>query len=878
MCSDEMRFGWPRALKKAGTRAILAGAALALTASFGAYAAAGPVAGTAGQARAMEDTTAGRPDAPRAVTLAGFAEADSFNLYVNEESIVSGSYSWLDDGSYEGEYTLSMANQSVATRVEIEVEEGGYWTGIEMSTPLGPVKVVRKGSVAEITRGADTSTVRLKEDTVLFENFSPALMAQAVRAYDQDAGGKQTISIFIVPSVVMDGSLERLDPVERLVGGSTVTLNRYKYGLPGVDVTLYLDAGGRFVFGDVPQQHAAYVKRGYKDLLSAEGDTLVSSAEFGYVLESNVEAPMRDGVKLATDIYRPDAAGKFPVVLVRTPYKKEMNELQAKFFARRGYVYAVQDCRGRFSSPGQWEPFVNEAADGYDTVEWLAAQPWSTGKVGMIGGSYLGWVQWWAARDKPPHLTTIIPNVSPPDPYFNIPYEYGVFFLLGAIWWADVLETEATADVSGKTVLETFDKKFALILRDLPVIDLDKKVLGHENAYWRKWIEHPDNDGYWEPANFLDHLENLDIPVFHQSGWFDGDGIGSKLNYMKMASHGHSYQKLVLGPWGHTDQATRRIGDTDFGEEAVIDLQRDYVRWLDHWLKGVDNGIEAEPLVSLFVMGSNKWLHGNTYPLEGTRMTDYYLASGGNANTSGGDGFLTTEPQAEDAPHDTYVYDPGDPTPNPSYYLSPEDIREIEIADSERTRGSGGSEGEDMNAPDETDAREGSAKSVEEEVEARRTYHAKVDEEREDILVYDTPALEEPLTFAGPISAVLYASSSAPDTDWFMRLSRVDGEGRVHELVEGKIRARYRDSFKSPSLLTPGEICEYRLDLWQTGITIPAGEKLRVEVASASFPFFSRNLNTGKHNETTVEYIKAEQKIFHDAAHPSHVTLPVMPE
>ncbi|MBN1504609.1 MAG: CocE/NonD family hydrolase, partial [Candidatus Eisenbacteria bacterium] len=369
-------------------------------------------------------------------------------------------------------------------------------------------------------------------------------------------------------------------------------------------------------------------------------DSLLSRPEYEVVVDRNVLVPMRDGVRLAVDVYRPGADGRFPVILVRTPYKKELNEIQADFFARRGYVYAVQDCRGRFSSEGVWRPFVHEAKDGYDTIEWLAVQPWSTGKVGMMGASYLGWVQWWAAGERPPHLVTIIPSVSPPDPYFNVPYEYGVFFLTGAIWWADVLESRATADISGNTLREIGDKEYTVLLKHLPVIDLDKKVLGKENPYWREWIAHPELDSYWEAVSFHRNLADVDIPVFHQSGWFDGDAIGTKLNYMRLLAHGNRNQKLVIGPWGHTDTATRRIRHRDFGETAIVDLQREYLRWLDRWLKGVDNGIDKEPLVSLFVMGSNKWLTGNTYPLPETRLTIFYLGSGGHANTSKGDGTL----------------------------------------------------------------------------------------------------------------------------------------------------------------------------------------------------------------------------------------------
>jgi putative CocE/NonD family hydrolase len=788
--------------------------------------------------------------------ISGIQDEATYYLYVNEQILVTQHFAWREDGTYTGEYTLSMAGQSVKSSLAIDVDSTGVWTKMKMDTPQGPADIVREGNVAKITSRKEASTVCLKPGTILFENFSPALMSLAVRSYDQEEGGKQTFPVFIIPSVVMDASLERIDSVERAVSGQDVKLTRYTYGLPGVNVTLYVDEKGRVVFGDVPAQHAAYVRRGYESMLRQEAsDSLLSRPEYEIVIDKNAQVPMRDGVYLATDIYRPAVDGRFPVILVRTPYKKEMNEIQANFFARRGYVYAVQDCRGRFSSQGVWEPFMNEAADGYDSVEWLAAQMWSTGKIGMIGGSYLGWVQWWAARDRPPHLATIIPNVSPPDPYFNIPYEYGVFFLTGAIWWADVLESRATADISGNTMREIGDKKYTVLLKHLPVIDVDKKVLGKENPYWRRWIEHPDNDSYWEPANFLNHLEGLDIPVFHQSGWFDGDGIGTKLNYLKMHSYGHRYQKLVLGPWGHTDTATRRIRDRDFGEAAIVDLQREYLRWLDRWLKGIENGIDKEPLVRLFVMGSDKWLTGDVYPLPETRETRLFLSSGGHANTSKGDGKLVKEPPAAGTPTDRFSYDPDDPTPSPYYYVKPEEAGE---------------------KGDTTEGGKPGAYSVEEEMARGKAYYGKVDEERQDILVYETDPLDEPLTFVGPVSAVLYAASSAKDTDWFMRLSEIESSGEAFPLVEGKIRARYRASFSKPELLKPGKVYEYNLDLWHTGITIPAGNKLRVEVASASFPVFSRNLNTGGHNETEIKVKVATQTIYHDAERPSHVVLPVI--
>jgi uncharacterized protein len=780
------------------------------------------------------------------VSLAGFADEAKFFIYQNEERIVTIETHWNADGSVKSTHTIAMAGQSVTRNLEITPAGDGRWQHIAIDSAVGPVTLERDGSTATRTIKEKVDTLEMKAGTVLFENMTPALMSTVVRQYDAAQGGKQAASVFVVPSLVLEASLEREEPATRTIAGHETRFARYKFEIRGAEVHLWADESGKIFMADVPAQHAAYVREGYEALRNPAGTTAPASESQEITIENNVGVPMRDGLRLATDIYRPAGDGKFPVILIRTPYQKNMVELQGKYYARRGYVAAVQDCRGRFGSPGTWEPFMHEADDGYDAIEWLAAQPWSSGKVGMIGGSYLGWVQWWAASRNPPHLTTIVPNVAPPDPFYNIPYEYGSFFLLGSIWWADVLESEATGDLSGAAFSKIGEKKYGKLLSTLPVIDLDKTVLGKENVYWRKWIEHPTNDEFWAPANFLDRLAKTRIPVFHQSGWFDGDGIGSKLNYLKMRSFGHPQQKLILGPWGHTDTAARRIGDRDFGPTAIVDLQAAYLRWLDHWLKGTDNGIEKEPLVSLFVMGANCWLHGDVYPLPETRFEKWYLTSGGHANTSKGDGRLTTTAPAAKAPSDRYTYDPNDPTPLPDFF-------------------------------ELTEEEEAQVRPAEEKHAEAEAHHEKVTQTRQDILVYVTEPLKEDLTIAGPVSAVLYASSSARDTDWFVRLMDVEPDGKIFPLVEGRLRARFRESMDKPQLLKPGEIYEFHLDLWQTGITFAAGHRVRIEVASASFPMFGRNLNTGGHNETETEFVTAEQTILHDAQYPSHVLLPVIP-
>ncbi len=605
-------------------------------------------------------------------SLAVIEDSASYTFYLNEEVLVQSHSEWKRDGSIGSAYTVATAGQIVSVSMQIRVDAFGLWSGISMTAPQGAVEVVREDTLVKVTALGQTQSIVLKPGTLLFENFTPMLMSQIVLAYDQAAGGKQVFPVFLIPQAVRDVSVERLQVVDRNIMGRFQSFTLYRLGLPGVDVTLWVDEEHKVCYGDVPAQRGAYVRNGYEALrIPPAADSLMSLPTYDFEVDRGIGVPMRDGIKLATDIYRPKGEGQFPIVLVRTPYKKELNELQAKFFARRGYVYAVQDCRGRFSSPGIWEPFFDEPKDGYDAIEWLAVQPWSNGKVGMIGASYVGWVQWWAARERPPHLVTIIPNVSPPDPYFNIPYEYGAFFLLGSIWWANILEVNATGDITGEAMRNINEKKYAKLLMHLPVSDLDSIVLGKRNKYWRDWIAHPDYDDYWERASFLERLKDVDIPVFHQSGWYDGDGIGSKLNYLAMSAAGHDNQKLILGPWGHSAQATRTgPNGVDFGPNAIVDLDLEYTRWLDHWLLGMDNGVDQEPLVSLFVMGTNQWLQDSVYPLSTTRFTKYYLSSSGGANTSEGNGALSTDLPTGTAT-DTFTYDPGDPTPDPLYYIAP---------------------------------------------------------------------------------------------------------------------------------------------------------------------------------------------------------------
>jgi putative CocE/NonD family hydrolase len=768
-----------------------------------------------------------------------FEDSGSFKLFLKGTVVATATNSLDRDGNYRRKMVMSMAGQTAEYQMSVTPDENGLWRRMEIVNPaFGTIDVKREGDRAIYRMKGEEKNIKLPDGYVLYDDYGMIYESLMLRKYDMGKGGKQVFKRFRIPESfpgdVIDVEVDYLDRETRLVDNTNWMFLKFRVNTFGVVSVYWVDRDFKIYMTETKAVQATGIREGFEELMfPAEVDPLLSKPEFE-VIEKTVMMPMRDGVKLSTDLYFPSVQeGKFPCILIRTPYKKESSELDGKFYARRGYAVAIQDVRGRYASEGEWEPFVHEGEDGYDAVEWLAAQPWSNGKVGMVGGSYLGWVQFWAAVQKPPHLATIIPNVVPPDPFYNFPYEYGSFFILAALWWAEMVEKEAASDMTMKKFFEIGSRDYEKDLDHLPVIDIDLNIFGKKNHYWREWVKHNVNDSYWERANYLDKLKDLDIPVFLQSGWLDGDTMGSKLAYLRLKESNSQYIKLILGPWGHSDLAINLSG-RDLGEEGAVDLPVLYLRWFDFWLKGIENTILEEPLVELYAMNSKKWLKADTYPLPQTKLTKLYLSSSKGANTLKGDGKLVWKIPEGGKEYDVYTYDPEDPTPAWQFR-----------------------------------AAKGGKKRYEE-----------ITSKRHDILVFETEPFEQPLTIAGPMSAKLYAASSAVDTDWFITIIAFsDDQGPIplgNPWGRGTIRARFRNSLSEPELLDPDRIYEYTIDLWHTGITLEKGWRLRVEVTSAFFPFFSRNLNTGGHNEMETDFVKAEQKIYHSREYPSHILLPVV--
>src|SRR5215468_307142 len=559
---------------------------------------------------------------------------------------------------------------------------------------------------------------------------------------------------------------------------------------------------------------------------------------YEFRVEYNVEVKMRDGVTLRADIYRPKTEGKLPILLTRTPYDKSRTWVTpfAHKAAARGYVVIIQDVRGRYESDGEWYPFVHESNDGYDTVEWAGSLPYTNGKVGMFGGSYVGATQMLAAIARPPHLAAICPTVTAANYHDGWTYQGGAFEQWFNESWSSGL-AENTAVRRFNSFSESMEGAKTLPLADYRIMKVDLENLA---PYFRDWLAHPSFDDYWKKISIEDQYAQIQVPVFSVAAWYDIFLGGSLRNYVRLQTAAGTEaarkgQKLYVGTGGHAGGWGGKIGAVDFGDKALLDPDDLMLRWYDHLLKGEANGAENDKPVKIFVMGRNIWRDEENWPLTRTQSTKYFLHSHGAANGVSGDGTLnTTTPTVEQ--RDAYDYDPADPTPTIGGPLCCQSLP------------SG-------NGPQ--DQRPAEARS--------------------DVLVFTTPPFPQDFEVTGPITAELYVSSSAVDTDFTAKLVDVWPNGFAQNLTEGILRMRYRNSQEKTELMTPGQVYHITVDMWATSDVFLPGHKLRLEISSSDFPRFDRNLNTGEEHARGTRMVKASTALFHDKEHPSALILPVIP-
>ena len=574
------------------------------------------------------------------------------------------------------------------------------------------------------------------------------------------------------------------------------------------------------------------------------------------LIEKNVIVPMRDGVKLAADVYRPAEGGPFPVIVQRLPYNKDLPAITMLLMdifriVQAGYVMVIQDTRGQFAAEGEFNPFFQEPTDGADTIAWAARAPWSNGKVGLAGGSYFGATQWLAAREAPEALLAMVPTITSADYYESWTYQGGTFQLGFILMWTlgFALAEQQRRLKTGQATMEDLGKtlhalgNISPLYSRLPLVDMP--VLQEVTPYYFDWLAHSSYDDYWRRTAPQEVYERVTVPALNIGGWFDIFLLGTLANYQGMKQRGGSararqHQRLLIGPWSH-GLLGGIFPEHDYGLLAstdAADFTGTHLRWFDHWLKGIENGVEQDKPVKIFVMGPNTWREEDDWPLPDTQFRLYYLHSAGRANTAAGNGTLSTQAPRDES-EDAYLYDPRYPVPTnggatliPGAFVAanagPRDQRSIEA--------------------------------------------------RDDVLCYTTGPLERPVEVTGPIELVLFACSSERDTDFTAKLVDVYPNGRAESITDGILRARYRESLEKPVLMEPNHIYELHITVGATSQVFGAGHRIRLEVSSSNFPRFDHNTNTGGTiaTESEKDFVQAVNRVFHDAAHPSHLILPII--
>ncbi len=542
-----------------------------------------------------------------------------------------------------------------------------------------------------------------------------------------------------------------------------------------------------------------------------------------FSVSENVPIPMRDGVNLSANIFRPKAEGTYPVIVTRTPYGKgDAKHGDGRFLASNGYIFVVQDCRGRGDSDGKWYPGINERKDGYDTHQWIIEKPWCNGSIGTLGGSYVGYTQWITAPDAGDYLKAMYTGVPLFDWYKDAAYIGGACNLAQMMDWGTFMAICQNGQIDNRENMEGHEA-----IRHLPLSTWDE-MIGFKVDYLRDWIAHPEFDSYWQQYRMIDKLDKVKAPNITISGWYD-IFVSQAFEYIgRLKKESTAPQYMVVGPWPHG--VTRKVGEIDFGKDAQLNSRNLQKNWFDSWLKGKDTDIDKWPPLRIFVMGTNKWRNEYEWPLARTKFTPYFFHSTKGANSVNGDGTLSTFAPG-DEPADKFVYDPANPVPtkggcNLTIPAGPFDQTEIE--------------------------------------------------KRSDVLVFTSDVLSENLEVTGPVKSVLYAASSAKDTDFTAKLVDVYPDGKAMNICDGIIRARYRNGGKA-ELIEADKTYRYEINLWPTSNTFLKGHRLRVEISSSNFPRFDRNPNTGHKFGANAELVKANQKVYHNKLYPSHILLPVIP-
>jgi putative CocE/NonD family hydrolase len=567
----------------------------------------------------------------------------------------------------------------------------------------------------------------------------------------------------------------------------------------------------------------------------------------GVTVERDVAGRMRDGTLLRADVYRPEQEGEYPVLLQRTPYDKTVAQQivyqHPAWYARRGYVVVVQDPRGRFTSDGEFRPYLDEATDTADTIAWAATLPGTTGRVATYGFSYPGANQLLGSAEQPAELACIAPGFTGNDFYDGWTYVGGAFSLAFIVSWVQPLlalpDAIKAGNLSGAIALASRATDFPGLYWTQPLGSFPLFEEAGVARYFFEWLEHDTRDGYWQAISVRERYDRIMAPALHYGGWYDTFIEGTLENYRALAERAGDdparTQRLLVGPWLHIPWAPLN-GVRHFGEDAKNLIDEVQLEWFDYWLKG-EGDVLGWPPVRLFVMGEDRWRDYDAWPPSNAKVEEWYLRSSGRATSLSGDGTLSRDAPSEEPP-DVYVFNPGWPVPSLGG-------RSCCLAD----------------------------------FTPMGPFEQSYVEIRNDVLVYSTPPLARDVEVTGTVELVLYAATDAVDTDWTAKLVDVDEKGHAINLCDGIVRARFRESLEHPTPIEANRVYEYRLRVGSTANLFKQGHRIRLEVSSSNFPMFDINPGNGQRSgEATLLQAKvATQAVFHDADRPSRLLLPVVP-
>ncbi len=655
------------------------------------------------------------------------------------------------------------------------------------------------------------------KSTALLSAFIPELTSTLFKDWQKDPA-KKKFDVFFIDSIAPLSVDVTTKPMTAVLSSGTHALTMLSATLSGLEIQYAFTAKGELVGMQVPVQKFGGYLEGWEGVFVSPVMKYKELSQPTYTVAKDlaVAVPMKDGTNLVADVVRPKDDLKHPVILIRTPYGRKASALEGDFWASRGYVLVSQDVRGRGSSDGLFDPLIAEVSDGKDTLDWLVAQPWCDGKVGMIGGSYLGYVQWAAAVTRHPALRCIIPQVSPPNPMQNFPWDHGAFMLAPNVWWSRVVK-DKDADMSGALAAVKGTEHFF----DLPITKIDDAMLGRNIPFYDSWAKRTQMSD-WKGAFRAEDIGKVTIPVLHVSGIWDGDGIGTKIHWQALRAAGSKNQWLVFGPWTHFFNTSTEFGGFKYGPHAILELDSVYLRFFDANLKNMDVFWNQQPRVKVFVTGANKWYEGKDWPLPQAKAQALFLGGSSVVGPKSKGQLLT---KVSSTRKDSYIYDPNHPKFKP---------KDIEVGQ-----------------------------------ETSMLFKAS-DMDKNDAAFASAPFKVDTIV-TGPIKLEAYVSTTAKDATFHAMIldEYPNGDARLLGLP-GTKRVWYE--LGKPGPIVPGKVYKITIEPWEIAHLIPKGHRISVVLTSDMFPQFARNPGTGEPEWKATKLVKAKHTLHWGRRYPSKLS------